>query len=1016
MGTLENWSEIWSDPPAEFRGAPFWSWNSKLDPDRLCRAIETMHNAGLGGFFMHSRYGLKTEYLSDKWFACIGACIAKARELGMKAYLYDEDRWPSGSAGGAVTRENPACAMHYIRGRSGDDAGENEQLLASFRIELDSDGFLTSYSADEESADDGLLQFALGVFLPTGWHNDAGYADTMNGDATDEFIALTHQGYADRYGKDFGGQIPAIFTDEPNYFHPYRNGLSSERLQYLGPWTAEMPREFIARRGYDLRDRLPELFFNKPGQAFSKVRHDYYLTLTELFVENFTARIGKWCDQHDIALTGHFLSEGSLAGQVTVVGATMPHYPHMRWPGIDILCDQADELLTAKQCSSVAAQLAKPRVLSELYGCTGWDWPLEGHKFIGDWQLACGVNFRCPHLTHYSLAGGGKRDYPASIFSHSPWWGHYKAVEDYFARLCFMLTRGKPIREILVVHPISSAWGLHVHGRDHQCEQLAALDESLRKSIYALTGAHCDYDLGDESVLAEHAKATGEILTVGQMSYKLVVVPACWTLRSSTVALLKRFISGGGKVLFAGRQPNMIDGEPGDELADLIAKSAVSGDEAGELIPAVEGLLGRRVSVKCEDQEAGFVWTMLRSVPGGQLLFAQSHDRKRARRVSVAMRATGPVVRWDPATGRRTQLESRQDGKSVRFSLDLPPTGSALVSAGLKVPDTDQPAPQPQVTQEHPIEGPWPIEPTEPNSMPLDYCRFAVGDEDLSDPVPTLEADRLIRERFGLGDRVGYGCQPWYLYATGNVDVTPRGACRLVRNFHVKDMPRKCLLAIERPGDFEITVNGKKAANPAGWWIDEDIETIDITRKLRRGENEIVQTFDYRPDMELEDAYLVGDFGVEPVGPSAKAHVPGQITIVAPPTRLAAGSWVGQGLDFYGGAVRYRLNVARPSGARVRISLPDVACTAVVVHVGEKAFPLLWPPYAVEITDALPEGESEVVVEVIGGRKNILGPLHTPWQQWTGPRQFDPADEKWQREYLLNDHGLIEPPVVELLE
>ena len=47
---------LWNNFPSIYRGAPFWSWNGLLDPDRLCRAIESMHRAGLGGFFMHSRY------------------------------------------------------------------------------------------------------------------------------------------------------------------------------------------------------------------------------------------------------------------------------------------------------------------------------------------------------------------------------------------------------------------------------------------------------------------------------------------------------------------------------------------------------------------------------------------------------------------------------------------------------------------------------------------------------------------------------------------------------------------------------------------------------------------------------------------------------------------------------------------------------------------------------------------------------------------------------------------------
>ncbi|HCN07040.1 MAG TPA: hypothetical protein DIT01_03835, partial [Lentisphaeria bacterium] len=40
------------------------------------------------------------------WMACIEACLEEAEKLDMQVWLYDEDRWPSGYAGGLVTR-NP---------------------------------------------------------------------------------------------------------------------------------------------------------------------------------------------------------------------------------------------------------------------------------------------------------------------------------------------------------------------------------------------------------------------------------------------------------------------------------------------------------------------------------------------------------------------------------------------------------------------------------------------------------------------------------------------------------------------------------------------------------------------------------------------------------------------------------------------------------------------------------------------------------------------------------------------
>jgi len=105
-----------------FRGAPFWSWNDKLDPEELRRQIREFHQQGIGGFFMHARIGLDTPYMSEEWMQAVAACVDEAKKLGMLAWLYDEDKWPSGFAGGIVS------------GRGGD---YNQQLLRAREIPVD---------------------------------------------------------------------------------------------------------------------------------------------------------------------------------------------------------------------------------------------------------------------------------------------------------------------------------------------------------------------------------------------------------------------------------------------------------------------------------------------------------------------------------------------------------------------------------------------------------------------------------------------------------------------------------------------------------------------------------------------------------------------------------------------------------------------------------------------------------------------------------------------------------------
>jgi hypothetical protein len=279
-------------------------------------------------------------------------------------------------------------------------------------------------------------------------------------------------------------------------------------------------------------------------------------------------------------------------------------------------------------------------------------------------------------------------------------------------------------------------------------------------------------------------------------------------------------------------------------------------------------------------------------------------------------------------------------------------------------------------------------------------------------------ADDEVRAAFGLEPRQARGHQPWYLYGTGVIDTEVRGQCKLLMRFHVTERPSKVGLALESPEDFQVLINGEPVGAPVGYatddgfWVDDDIRLLYITDHLRQGENEIALEFAYRPNVEIEPLYLVGDFGIQNRGQGPR--MPEGMTLIEPPKMLQLGDWCDQGLDFYGGSVRYRLTVEKPAGKRVVLRLPEVACTAAVVHAGGEEFVLPWAPMEADITDGLNDGPNTVDIEVIGGRKNILGPLHVPWKPWTGPGEFCSTNPDHTDEYLLNPHGLMSAVVVEV--
>ena len=72
----------------DYRLAPLWFLNHKLEKEEIKRQIELMKDCGISGFFMHPRAGLLTPYGSDEWFEIIKYIVEQAEIAGLKTWLY----------------------------------------------------------------------------------------------------------------------------------------------------------------------------------------------------------------------------------------------------------------------------------------------------------------------------------------------------------------------------------------------------------------------------------------------------------------------------------------------------------------------------------------------------------------------------------------------------------------------------------------------------------------------------------------------------------------------------------------------------------------------------------------------------------------------------------------------------------------------------------------------------------------------------------------------------------------
>ncbi len=482
--------------PKEYRPIPFWSWNEKLNTEETREQIRKMDEAGIGGFFMHARGGLQTEYMGDEWFDNVGASADEAEKTGMHAWAYDENGWPSGFGGGKVNGKGLDYQQKYLRYKEGEDP-DQEHLI------VNKDGYCFYYDVNPF------------------------YVDTLDLEVTQDFINEIYEPYYEK----FGNKLEGFFTDEPQIS---RNGI---------PWSFKLPAEYKNKYGEDILDRLIELY--KPIGNYKQTRIKFWKLVTDLFSAHFMKPIYDWCVAHNYQFTGHLVLEEDFVCQIVSNGACMPHYEYFTMPGMDWLGRHNHKVLTQHQLKSAARQLGKKQVLSETFACCGHNVGHDELKWIYEYQMVNGVTVLCQHLEGYSNRGLRKRDYPPAMYIQQPWWKDYKMFNDAMSRTGMVLTGGDDCVDVLVLHPQTTVWSMF------DCTDDKPIHEYHRRymdMLLRLEAKHINFHLGDETLIERHGKVEGKEFIIGEKRYSKVIIPEHEFFLENTEKLLAEYKANGGIV------------------------------------------------------------------------------------------------------------------------------------------------------------------------------------------------------------------------------------------------------------------------------------------------------------------------------------------------------------------------------------------------------------------------------------------------------------------------------------
>ncbi len=1022
--------ELFKNPTAEYRGMPFWAWNCKLDENELLWQIEQLKEMGFGGFHMHSRAGMATKYLSPEFMELIKACTEKAKKEDMLACLYDEDRWPSGSAGGYVTKERKFAGkivritinpIETIDREEGIKEGK-PYFLSCYDVVLNSDGTLKKYSVINENENAGGIKwYAYVETVPkTGWCNGESYVDTLSKEAIDKFIEITYETYKSAVGEDFGGAVNSIFTDEPQFAVKKLPEFAENKDDVVLPWTTDFDEFYKSECGIDLIEHFPELIWDLPDGEPSEARYHYHDLISELFTRTFSDNCGKWCDENGIKLTGHVMQEQTLKSQTGSVGEAMRAYRSFGIPGIDMLCDHV-ELATAKQAQSACRQYGREGMLSELYGVTNWDFDFRGHKFQGDWQAALGVTLRVPHLSWVSMKGSAKRDYPASISYQSPWYKEYPYIENHFARVNTALTRGKPIVNVGVIHPIESYW-LKFGPSENTSDVREQMEDNFETIIEDLLFGMIDFDFISEALLPSQCGKVSDRLNVGEMNYSAVIVPECETLRLSTVEILKKFSENGGKIIFIGECPKYVDAKHSDEVKALYEKSIHCGFNRISLLENLED--ERNVEIRNSDaaltdniiyqlrEDNDVKWLFVTKGKKNEISYridfvrGKRYSRDNINPQNIIIRIKGeyePFI-YDTITGdiKAAEFKTRNGVTEIKHTLY---TSDSLLLQLRKPSKTEYSvkSEKKKLIKTIDFKKCLDYEREEDNVYLLDMARYSLdgGKTFAEEEEEILRIDFKIRQELNYPLASGEDCQPW---AIPEEKITNYPILR----FEIEsETETECRLAFEEAES--VSLNGENVPiKENGYFVDHSIKTMQLP-KLKKGKNILLIKAPIGKRTSLENYFLLGDFGVTVNGVEKK--------IVKADEKIGFSSLTHQGMPFYGGNIRYKATVDLPEcELKIRANYYRGALIKVIID-GKDAGKIVYDPYTAELGH-IAAGRHEIEFVLYGNRYNTFAALHCcgDKREWFGPEMWYTKDDEWSYEYQIKDMGILASPVMECFE
>src|SRR5271157_4313577 len=692
-------------PPHEYGAIqPFASWNGADPQEVRARIVRDFDRLSANGIFIVNLSPGRGEpkYLSLEHMDQVKFTVQEAAKRGMRLWIQDESDYPSGFAGGNISRQYPQLGMqgivadirvHVVPGQTltmpapsdtlaifATKTSPDQQIQGVVPIPVPPNGQLKWTVPNEGSTPNEPrlsweVVFVRHIYVSSPTRNfnredgtrakDALYSliDYLDPEATRAFLKITHETYRQAVGDQFGKIVLGFFGDEPDY---------SSSI----PWTPKLLEEFQARKGYDLKPYIPSFFLGRgiePNEETRRARADYYDVWSGIFQHSFFGEQAEWCKKYNVEYLVHLNHEETMIALERSEGDYFRDNRYVEVPGIDNLNQLVPDAVHRpdgtwninnnfpKLASSAAHLFGKPKVWAEEGGGVGVD-----GKYQLDFQLVRGVTLlqiRVP-----VARGPGDPSVtapPPAIPPQSP------MIAWYANRGGYLMAIGRPAAQVGLYHPGNSIW---------MGDQEA--DRSTTKLGWQLLEHQVDWDYFDEQSLSSVASIeNGGFKNLSGQVYKAIVVPSSTVITRTGLERFKAFVKAGGKVIFVGKTPKLAVDKtflnskdaPDPSFATLI-------EPVGDITPAVLAALPKP-DVKLDAPFQRLTYTHRTWQDADMYYFFNESDRQESRVATIA--GHGQAQAWDLGTGEVHPISAAAaDGDSVRFPLVLAPYEAKVVVVG----------------------------------------------------------------------------------------------------------------------------------------------------------------------------------------------------------------------------------------------------------------------------------------------------------------------------------------------